>query len=389
MTGRRPASSRSTLSFPAAFQRYRHHLQVERQRRLRTIAAARYVLWDWHGWLAAKGTAWQRATRRDVGRWLDRPTRSGRAAGARIGVNTREHYLTAVRSFYRWAERERLIGRGRDPTAGIAARGAAPVPRALPVADLRTVLVAAEHDSRLEVMVALGYFCGLRAAEIANCRVEDIHTDDQPRILVHGKGGRDRVVPLHPQAERVLRRHLALDRRRVGPLVVGRGQSSGRPMTPGSVSRALSEHLRALGIQASGHALRHSAATEMLRAARGRNLEDVREFLGHADTRTTRPYILAYNFDVADAVAVLPDPRAGPAAADCVAITPIGLAGRVPVEVRVELAAAVQVLDEHAPVVARALQDLGRATTAAWLATSGNGSSTSATRVAPASRNWA
>jgi integrase len=296
-------------SFSTVLERYREHLQFKLERRPTTIAGYCGVLWDWYGWLDRRGKTWDRATTTDAGRWLQRPTRSGRARGVRINGNTRSHYLNALRSFYAFAEQERLIARSRNPIAGLVAKGAPPVPRSIPVADLRTALVAAEHDTRLEVMVSLAYFCGCRAAEIAAAHLEDLHLDDQPRLLVHGKGGRDRVIPLHPECERVIRRHLARVGRRVGPLVAGRGQSYGRQMTPGSVSRALSEHLRALGIDGTAHSLRHSAATEMLRAAKGRNLEDVRAFLGHADTRTTRRYILAYSFDVAAAVAAMPDPR--------------------------------------------------------------------------------
>jgi integrase/recombinase XerC len=299
----------SAPSFSAVLERYRDHLRYELERRPTTIASYSGVLWDWHGWLERRGKTWDRATTTDAGRWLQRPTRSGRARGVRIGANTRLHYLNALRGFYGYAERSQVIGRGRNPTAGLVARAAPPVPRAVPVADLRTALVAAEHDTRLETMVALAYFAGLRAREIAAARIQDLHLDDQPRLLVHGKGGKDRVVPLHPECERVIRRHLARVGRRVGPLVAGRGQSYGKAMTPCSVSRVLCEHLRALGIDGTAHSLRHSAATEMLRVAKGRNLEDVRAFLGHADTRTTRRYILAYSFDVAAAVAAMPDPR--------------------------------------------------------------------------------
>jgi site-specific recombinase XerD len=291
-------------------EHYRAHLQYKLERRQTTIAGYSGVLWDWYGWLDRRGKTWDRATDTDAARWLQRPTRSGRARGVRINGNTRMHYLNALRGFYRFAEQEKLISRGRNPTTNLIAKGAPPVPRSLAVADLRTALVAAEHDTRLEVMVSLAYFGGLRAGEVARLVIENVHLDDQPRMLIDGKGGKQRVIPLHPECERVIRRHLARVGRRVGPLVAGRGQSYGRAMTPSSVSRALSEHLRALGIDGTAHSLRHSAATEMLRAAKGRNLEDVRAFLGHADTRTTRRYILAYPFDVATAVAALPDPRA-------------------------------------------------------------------------------
>jgi site-specific recombinase XerD len=190
----------STPSFSAAVERYRDHLHHVQERRPTTIAAYSGVLWDWYGWLDRRGKTWDRATTTDAGRWLQRPTRSGRARGVRIGANTRMHYLNALRGFYGWAERERLISRGRNPTAGLVAKGAPPVPRSLPVADLRTALVAAEHDTRLEVMVALAYFAGLRAGEVSRARIEHVHFGDQPFIAVDGKG---RPTPACPAASRV------------------------------------------------------------------------------------------------------------------------------------------------------------------------------------------
>jgi hypothetical protein len=47
----------------------------------------------------------------------------------------------------------------------------------------------------------------------------------------------------------------------------------------------------------------------MLAAARGTNLEDVRQFLGHRDSRTTRIYVARYPWHLEEAVALIPDPR--------------------------------------------------------------------------------
>jgi integrase/recombinase XerC len=290
------------------WKRWRYYLVVDAQRRPRTVTAYRFIIWDWFAFLDPKG--WHKATARDLHRYLNRPTRSGRAAGNRLGANTRLHYAATVCAFYAWAQASGHLR--KNPMAGVKLpRGGIPVPRSFPLPDLRQILLAAEHDPRLYVMCVLGYFCGLRCAEIAQVRVEDLTLGDRPRLLVHGKGGRDRILPLHPELRAAVVRVLAAGGHpKVGPLVSSR-RRPGEPMTPGSVSRALSDHIRGLGIEGSGHGLRHSAATELLAAERGRNLQQVVAFLGHRSDRTTRRYVQAYDWELADQIPRIPDPRKG------------------------------------------------------------------------------
>jgi integrase len=288
------------------WKRWRYYLVVDAQRRPRTVTAYRFIIWDWFAFCDPK--PWHKATAKDLHRYLDRPTRSGRAAGNHLGANTRLHYAATICAFYAWAQASGHLR--KNPMAAVKLpRGGIPVPRSFPLPDLRQILLAAEHDPRLYVMCVLGYFCGLRAAEIAAVRVEDLTLGDRPRLVVHGKGGRDRVLPLHPELRAAVVRVLAEQGHpKVGPLVSSR-RRPGEPMTPGSVSRALSDHIRGLGIEGSGHGLRHSAATELLAAERGRNLQQVVAFLGHKSDRTTRRYVAAYNWELADQVPKIPDPR--------------------------------------------------------------------------------
>jgi integrase len=290
------------------WKRFRYYLVIESpQRAPRTVKAYRWVIWDWFGFLDPK--PWHKATARDLHRYLDRPTRSGRAAGNRLGANTRLHYAATICAFYAWAQASGHLR--KNPMAAVKLpRGGIPVPRSFPLPDLRQILLAAEHDPRLYVMCSLGYFAGLRAAEIAGVRIEDIHLGDRPRlVVVAGKGGRRRVVPLHPELRAAVVRILAEGGHpKVGPLVSSR-RRPGEPMTPGSVSRALSDHIRGLGIEGSGHGLRHSAATELLAAEHGRNLQQVVTFLGQKSDRTARIYVQAYDWELADQVPKIPNPR--------------------------------------------------------------------------------
>ena len=296
------------VSSATIWKRWRYYLVVDAQRAPRTVVAYRWIFWSWVDHLEPKG--WHKATAKDLHRYLDRPAQSGRAHGTRLGANTRLHYAATICAFYAWAQASGHLRRNPMATVKLP-RGGIPVPRSFPIPDLRQILLAADRDDRLYVMCVLGYFCGLRAAEIAAVRVEDLHLGERPRLLVHGKGGRSRVLPLHPELRAAVVRVLArAGHPKVGPLVSSR-RRPGEPMTPGSVSRALSDHIRGLGIEGSGHGLRHSAATELLAAEHGRNLQQVVAFLGHGSDRTARRYVAAYDWELADQVPKIPDPRKG------------------------------------------------------------------------------
>lgn len=296
------------LSGPAIWASYRTYLLVDCQRAARTVTAYRYIIWDFFGFLDPK--PWNKATAKDLQRFLDRPTRSGRAHGQRLAPNTRLHYAATVCGMYAWAHKAGYLT--RNPMAAVKLpKGGQPQARSFSQWELRQILLAAEPDPRLYVMCWLGYGEGCRCGEIAACLIEDIDLYGRPpRLLVHGKGGRDRLLPIFPEVRAAVVRMLsARGNPRVGPLVESRRQT-GEPMTPGSVSRALSEHVRGLGIDGSGHGLRHSFATELLAAAGEERAWTIAKLMGHADTKLLmRLYALKFLGEPDRVLAFLPDPR--------------------------------------------------------------------------------
>lgn len=296
------------LTAAGVWSHYRDYLLLDCARAARTVSAYRYIIWTWFGFLGAK--AWYKATAKDLQRFLDRPTRSGRAHGTHLAPNTRLHYAATVCGFYAWCHAAGYLH--RNPMAGVKLpKGGQPQARSFSQWELRQILLAAEPDPRLLVMCWLGYGEGCRCAEIAACRVEDVDLYGKPpRLLVHGKAGRDRLLPVYPEVRAAIVRMLsARGNPRVGPLVESR-RAAGEPMTPGSVSRALSDHVRGLGIDGSGHGLRHSFATELLAAAGEERAYTVAKLMGHVDTKLIeRLYALRYPGEPDRVLAQLPDPR--------------------------------------------------------------------------------
>ena len=139
------------------------------------------------------------------------------------------------------------------------------------------------------------YSCGLRLQEGTHLQVTDI---DSSRMLIHvrhGKGAKDRYVPLPQSTLEILRRYWVTHR---NPLLIfpapGRGgihmQGATESMPKSSVQIAFKEALKESKVNklASVHTLRHSWATHLLEA--GVNLRLIQEYLGHDSPTTTAIY---------------------------------------------------------------------------------------------------
>lgn len=149
------------------------------------------------------------------------------------------------------------------------------------------------HTPAYRVCLKTIYSCGLRLLEGARLQVQDI---DSGRMLlhIHGKGGKDRYVPLPERTLELLREFWKTHRSRpwVFPATT-RGVKPGgqiHPLTDSSLQKAFKRALERAGIskRAHIHSLRHSYATHLLEM--GVNLRVIQESLGHGSARTTQIY---------------------------------------------------------------------------------------------------
>lgn len=136
------------------------------------------------------------------------------------------------------------------------------------------------------------YSTGIRRAELCHLKVEDI---DSERMLVHvrhGKGGRDRSVPLSPKLLETLREywHWMKPKTYLFPGTVN-GWRADKPITPKVLWLACRQAAQRAGIRKAvrPHLLRHSFATHMLE--QGADLPTVQALLGHADLKATSIYL--------------------------------------------------------------------------------------------------
>jgi len=237
---------------------------------------------------------------RDLARTESEDLRAYVAALAAAGRSPRTaaRRLSAIRQFYRFLFAEGL--RGDDPAAGLdAPRRGRSLPKLLSEAEVDLLLQTARDRTgpdglRLLTLLELLYATGLRVSELVRLPLDAVARD--PKVLiVRGKGGRERLVPLSEPSRAAAAAFLDVrDRFLPGRtdsrwLFPSRGASG--HLTRHRVGQLLKDLARETGIdpaRVSPHVLRHAFASHLL--DHGADLRSVQKMLGHADISTTQIY---------------------------------------------------------------------------------------------------
>jgi integrase/recombinase XerD len=191
--------------------------------------------------------------------------------------------------------REELIE--ADPTANLAApRRSRRLPEVLTRGEVAKLLEQPKGsepiDLRDRALLELMYACGLRASEAVGLQVADVDLDELV-LRAHGKGSKERLVPVGRTAADAVRRYLERGR----PQLVGASiepclfvNFRGGALTRQGLYKIVQRHAKSAGLadRMSPHTLRHTFATHLL--AGGCDLRAVQEMLGHADVATTQLY---------------------------------------------------------------------------------------------------
>ena len=209
---------------------------------------------------------------------------------AHLSIATRLNELAGLRSFYKWMRRFDHRPPADDPTYRIEPpRKPTTQGRPISRADLHHLLRVLPEDLRRAV--CLGAYGGLRVHEAAGLLWSDIDLEAN-RIYVRGKGGKERIVGLSP---------VLLDA--ILPIRSGSVVTAGHGvMTGASLQRKVNRAIRAAGVDATFHQLRHRFGTMAVASA---PLLAVSRAMGHASPSTTAIYVAASDTDldvIADAV---------------------------------------------------------------------------------------
>ncbi len=219
------------------------------------------------------------------------------------GPNSRNIRLAAVKSFMHFMEY-------RVPTALEQIRRIQAIPtkkadtrlvRHLTVQEIQSILDAPEPTHRDGIrdraMLHLCFAAGLRVSELVGLRLDDLKLQPHASVVVHGKGRKERCLPLWKETTSALRAWLAVR----GPILVPElfPNARGQPMTRAGFEYILRKHAQAAAgrcrslatKRVSPHVLRHTCALTVLQATN--DLRKVSLWLGHASMQTTEMYTRA------------------------------------------------------------------------------------------------
>ncbi len=227
-------------------------------------------------------------------------------------ARTRNARLAAIKSFARFVEY-------REPAFLDQARRI----RAIPVkktdealvhyldrAELQALLDAPSPKSwdgiRDRAMLHVAFAGGLRVAELVGLRLEDVRLQARPSILVHGKGRRERILPLWKETATAIGAWLEVRGHTTVPQLFT--SARGEPLTRSGFEYILGKHVRIATLacpslaakRVSPHVLRHTCAMHTLQATH--DVRKVALWLGHASVQTTEIYLRA---DPSEKLAVL------------------------------------------------------------------------------------
>jgi integrase/recombinase XerD len=274
-------------------------LAAERGARPNTLSAYRADLDDFSDYLSDAGITLSDASSDDIRGYLSDLTKRGLAASSVA------RKLSAVRQLYRFLYAERY--RPDDPAAILEGpkRGRA-LPKTLSVADVDRLISTARAQAhnpdfsaaerlraaRLHCLLELLYATGLRVSELVTLPASAAR-GDQRMLLVRGKGGKERMVPLNDAARRAMADYQRLlkdtKHRDAAWLFPSSGQEG--HLTRQHFARDLKALAALCGLRAeavSPHVLRHAFASHLLQ--NGADLRIVQTLLGHSDISTTQIY---------------------------------------------------------------------------------------------------
>ncbi|MGN7227674.1 site-specific tyrosine recombinase XerD [Dietzia maris] len=285
---------------------YLDHLAVEKGASAHTLAAYRRDLEKYRRYLTAAGVDdLTSVTEAHVEEFRTRLATADPDEGRKaLAPSSIARTMAAVRGLHRFATRDGVTA--LDAAAAVTPpRPPVRLPKALPVDRMIAVIEAAgatEMDTdparlRDRAMLELLYASGARAAELVGLDVDDLDGLDHPdggAVILRGKGGKERVVPVGRPACEAVGAYLV----RARPALATRGgpalflNARGGRVTRQTLWNVVSVAARRAGVQqdVSPHSFRHSFATHLLDG--GADIRVVQELLGHSSVTTTQVYTL-------------------------------------------------------------------------------------------------
>ena len=276
---------------PSSHQRnfvreYLTYLQVEKGLAVNSLESYKRDLARLEDWAARLGKPITALERVDLRAWIASLSREG------LAPTSVSRATSAARGFFRFLMLDGHIK--RHPAEDLdTPQGVSHLPRFLNEDEMERLLAApdtsTEEGLRDRAILELMYAAGLRISELVGLKPADVDLD-AGLLSCHGKGSKERKIPIGKSAARWLELYRAARLRRSRThdprLFVN---SLGAPLTRQMVWAAIKRYSTSLSLEnVSPHTLRHSFATHLLQ--RGADSRSVQSLLGHSDISTTQIY---------------------------------------------------------------------------------------------------
>ena len=196
---------------------------------------------------------------------------------------------SSLRTFYKFLMLEKIINKNPTANLELPKRGRS-LPKYLSPEEIELLISSAgdiKTSVRLRCMLELLYASGLRVSELCELPMSANLGD---KLLIHGKGAKERLVPMHEAAQHALHKWLEMRGDNDSKYVFPTNSASGH-ITRDGFFKILKKCAVLAGIEphrVSPHVLRHSFASHLL--AGGANLRVIQTMLGHEDISTTQIY---------------------------------------------------------------------------------------------------
>lgn len=264
---------------------------AERGAAKNTIEAYRRDLHDFAAAMAKRNVPLDKAAKADIAAHLG-------TLAANASPATQARHLSSIRQYHRFLVSDGV--RSDDPSAAIEGpKRSRPLPKTIVESDIGTLIGSAQSKQgpegvRLWCIVELLYASGLRVSELVTLPINAI-SPPRRAILVKGKGGKERLVPLHDQALAAIEAYLKVRNAFLKPEQKSPWAFPSRGSAGHLTRRRVGQLLEDLGVRSgasvknlSPHKFRHAFASHLL--AHGADLRVVQTLLGHADISTTEIY---------------------------------------------------------------------------------------------------
>jgi len=213
----------------------------------------------------------------------------------KVSSKTSARKLTSIKSFHHFLALEKEVD--QDITKNLSSpKTQKSLPKVLSVEQVVKILEQVDKQTDLglrnKALLELIYGSGLRVSELLDIQIEDIHIN-QNYVIVHGKGSKDRMVPISDMATIAIRKYMTDSR---AHLLKDKKSSylflnqTGSRLSRQGFFKVLKKLAEQAGIETecSPHTLRHSFATHLLE--NGMDLRSLQMLLGHEDISTTQIY---------------------------------------------------------------------------------------------------